>query len=419
MANWLKPLITDLYTNVLDWLKARDIDLAKGLDPAAVTVENPQAGFIRYTSANRRWEKFDGTSWAPLATSYAINADTASKWGAPRTLTLGGGATGSVSIDGSGNVTLTAAITQGPGSNLNADLLDGQQGAWYADIPARLGFTPVQQGTGVGQTANPIKIGWSSAGKLKATVDSYDIGNIALESWAIGHVASAISGKADTSGTYSGLNVGYAASAGNADTVDGWHRDDFRWWPNLTGKPAGADINFYWSGQAGQPSWVWGQNEAGNAYVWNPANFNVAYATNAGYATSAGSASSATTAGSAAKLASSPGEAPHYACRAWVDFSGIGNIGNTMTIFGAGNVSSVVKNGNGDYTVTFSTAMPSEQYGLSISQQADQGNSGSAVNITCSVYRSASAKTASSVRVITAAGGSNNNPSIVSVSVFC
>lgn len=419
MANWLKPLITDLYTQVLDWLKDRDTDLAKGLDPAAVTVENPQPGFIRYSSANRRWEKFDGTSWGPLATSYAINADTASKWSTPRTLTLSGGATGSVSIDGAGNVTLAAAITQGAGSGLNADLLDGQHGAWYADILARLGFTPVQQGTGVGQTANAIKIGWSAGGKLKATVDSSDLGNIAFESWVTSHVTSAIASKADASGTYSGLNVGYATNAGNADTVDGWHRDDLRWWPNLTGKPAGADIPFNWSGQAGQPAWLWGANDAGNTYLWNPANFNVAYANSAGYATSAGSASSATTANTAAKLSSSPGAAPHYACRAWVDFSGVGNIGDAMTIYGAGNVSSVVKNGNGDYTVTFSTPMANAQYGISITQQADQGNSGSAVNVTCSLYRSASAKSASSVRVITAAGGSNNNPTIVSVSVFC
>lgn len=276
MANWLKPLITDLYTQVLDWLKDRDTDLAKGLDPATVTVENPQTGFIRYSSANRRWEKFDGTSWGLLATSYAINADTASKWAVPRTLTLSGGATGSASIDGSGNVTLAAAITQGAGSGLNADLLDGQQGAWYADIAARLGFTPVQQGTGVGQTANAIKIGWSAGGKLKATVDSSDIGNIAFESWVTSHVTSAIASKADTSGTYSGLNVGYATNAGNADTVDGWHRDDLRWWPNLTGKPAGADIPFNWAGQAGQPAWLWGANDAGNTYLWNPANFNVA-----------------------------------------------------------------------------------------------------------------------------------------------
>lgn len=44
-----------------------------------------------------------------------------------------------------------------------------------------LGFTPVQQGTGVGQTTNVVKIGWSVAAKLKATVDSTDLGNIALE----------------------------------------------------------------------------------------------------------------------------------------------------------------------------------------------------------------------------------------------
>jgi len=35
-------------------------------------------------------------------------------------------------------------LTQdGSGSGIDADLLDGQHGAWYADIPARLGFTPL------------------------------------------------------------------------------------------------------------------------------------------------------------------------------------------------------------------------------------------------------------------------------------
>lgn len=46
-----------------------------------------------------------------------------------------------------------------------------------------LGFTPVQQGTGVGQTSNTVKIGWSAGAKLKATVDSTDLGNVALETW--------------------------------------------------------------------------------------------------------------------------------------------------------------------------------------------------------------------------------------------
>lgn len=31
----------------------------------------------------------------------------------------------------------------GAGSGLDADLLDGQHGSWYADIPSRLGFTPL------------------------------------------------------------------------------------------------------------------------------------------------------------------------------------------------------------------------------------------------------------------------------------
>ena len=36
-------------------------------------------------------------------------------------------------------------VQDGAGSGLDADLLDGQHGAWYADIAARLGFTPVNR----------------------------------------------------------------------------------------------------------------------------------------------------------------------------------------------------------------------------------------------------------------------------------
>ena len=44
----------------------------------------------------------------------------------------------------------------------------------------RLGFTPVQQGGGIGQATNKVKIGWSSNG-LKATVDESDLGYIWCE----------------------------------------------------------------------------------------------------------------------------------------------------------------------------------------------------------------------------------------------
>jgi hypothetical protein len=68
----------------------------------------------------------------------------------------------------------------GAGSGLDADLLDGQQGSWYADIIGRLGYAPVQQGTGIGQRSNAIKMGWNGS-KLQLTVDTYDQGNIVTE----------------------------------------------------------------------------------------------------------------------------------------------------------------------------------------------------------------------------------------------
>ena len=58
----------------------------------------------------------------------------------------------------------------------------------------------------------------------------------------------------------------YASSAGSVA------------WGNVTGKP------FNWSGQSGQPTWLWGSNDGTNYYVWNPSNFNVNYANSAGSA---------------------------------------------------------------------------------------------------------------------------------------
>ena len=62
---------------------------------------------------------------------------------------------------------------------------------------------------------------------------------------------------------------------------------------NATTATTASDSNklngrtFNWSGQSGQPDWVWGgrNSDTNNMYVWNPSNFNVAYATNATNAT--------------------------------------------------------------------------------------------------------------------------------------
>jgi len=54
------------------------------------------------------------------------------------------------------------------------------------------------------------------------------------------------------------------------------------------------------------------------------------------------------------------GDAPIYACRAWVNFNGTG----TVAIRGSGNVTSITDNGTGDYTVNFTTALPDINFSI-------------------------------------------------------
>lgn len=62
------------------------------------------------------------------------------------------------------------------------------------------------------------------------------------------------------------LRVSYANNAGRAYP----QRSD------------GGALNMNWSGQGGQPSWLWGGNDGVNMYVYDPSNFSVNYANSAG-----------------------------------------------------------------------------------------------------------------------------------------
>ena len=86
---------------------------------------------------------------------------------------------------------------------------------------------------------------------------------------------------------------------------------------------------------------------------------------------------------------------PMYACRVWVNFDGddtssanplsftntnatnhgdANSAGETLcAIRGSGNVSKVVRNGVGDYTITFTTAMPDANYCVSANAKVDIG----------------------------------------------
>lgn len=80
--------------------------------------------------------------------------------------------------------------------------------------------------------------------------------------------------------------------------------------------------------------------------------------------------------------------------KAWVNFNGTG----TVAIRAAFNVSSITDNGVGDYTVNFTTAMADANYVVTnsaiMSSQTDN-------NYHASLYRSASALSVGSCRMIT------------------
>lgn len=120
-------------------------------------------------------------------------------------------------------------------------------------------------------------------------------------------------------------------------------------------------------------------------------------------------------------LLNATGEAPVYACRAWVNFKGI----DTVAINASGNVLSITDNGTGDYTINFDKPMPHTNYCLV--GTASQGSTASGVtsaNIVAE-YKNTSTtlgvKTVNAVRIATV---DNNQDSFfdslsANVAIFC
>jgi hypothetical protein len=95
-----------------------------------------------------------------------------------------------------------------------------------------------------------------------------------------------------------------------------------------------------------------------------------------------GNADTSTASTTATKLSTTTGDAPTYACRAWVNFDGTKDTtGATSTsntnrlIRASGNVTSVLRNGTGDYTITFTTAMTDANYAMNTSAGNTAGSS--------------------------------------------
>ena len=95
--------------------------------------------------------------------------------------------------------------------------------------------------------------------------------------------------------------------------------------------------------------------------------------------------------------------------KAWVRFSGI----SSVTVNASYNVSSVTRNGTGDYSITFTNAFTDTNYVVTGTCQQATGNYGSCVN-----FPYTSAPTTSVARIVTAYYTAVSDSGYVSVAVF-
>lgn len=73
MANWANPVGTTAYSQVLSNLRDRDIDNARQFDSSEAAASSIPLKAKRWNETNKNWEKWNGTSWGALASSYGIS----------------------------------------------------------------------------------------------------------------------------------------------------------------------------------------------------------------------------------------------------------------------------------------------------------------------------------------------------------
>ena len=106
-----------------------------------------------------------------------------------------------------------------------------------------------------------------------------------------------------------------------------------------------------------------------------------------------------------------PDGTENFKCRAWVNFNGTG----TVAIRAAGNLSSVVDNGTGDYTILFENVFPDANYSL-ITSTAGENSTNTASSNAFRDYDTS--LTASSARVTTVNNTNSTADRDVSVAIF-
>jgi hypothetical protein len=175
MANWSNPLLTSTYTNFLTEVKDRDTDLALQFD--GTTSSNIPTGAIRWNSSVNRWQKWNGSSWGELTSTYALTGLSTTS-----NATIGG-TLGSGAITSTGSVTGTALIPSGSSAPTNGLYLAGSNiiglatnsaGRVFIDAAGEVGIGSATPGTSLdvtlataSATVGNIRIAPNSAGQAR------------------------------------------------------------------------------------------------------------------------------------------------------------------------------------------------------------------------------------------------------------
>jgi hypothetical protein len=385
-ANWSNPTLTSTYTNFVSEVKNRDEDLALQFD--GTTSTNIPTNTIRWDSSANRWKKWSGTAWDELATTYALTGlSTTGSASIGTTLTVtgattltGGGTSTTPATDNNSTNIATTAFVVGQAS-ATTPLINGAAAVGTSLRYARQDHihptdttrAPLASPTFTGTVTIPA--GASITGYLTTASAASTYAPLASPTLTGTPLApTAANGTTTTQiATTAFVNNGFAQITGDTFTGNVIVQAASQPQLLLNSTAAGSwksNIRFQNSGTTKYEIGVDTSAAGANNFYF----YDAVAAVNRAAITSTGVFQFDSGYGSAAAA---------YGCRAWVNFDGTGTYSpnpSTSKIRADGNVSSITKNGTGDYTVNFTTAMPDANYSAVITTSRDGSAQGNAHN---------------------------------------
>jgi hypothetical protein len=191
MADWSLPTLTSTYANFRQNLVDRDVDIAIQFQTGTPT--NTPTNAVKWDTTLNRWQKWSGTAWGELATTYALTGLTCTSFSNTGNTTLGDAAADTVTVNGntwsfpngctiggtlsfSGAITYTGNVTFGDAAGDTVTFV-----ANTASVPAG-GFTfnggTVNFSVGLQVAGSAVLSAASTATLTNKTFDTAGAGNV-------------------------------------------------------------------------------------------------------------------------------------------------------------------------------------------------------------------------------------------------